>query len=222
MSVAPTAADRKWRAFAKAKIAAKGRSLVLRIPTRIEIQSGPDAGRVVESPLSTKNLLVDADTAAGAGTLSLRGEGVRGLLVAGDRLVFASHTQVYEVTDGPYVADGDALANVSISPPLVEDVAADEAVTVSFNGTDVPIKGLVVGAKWVMVDRQLTRIGDERFLVSNLALEEKGVNPTPDALQGQQLFLGDSDAARRATILDVEPIASGELDAASYLSVKAA
>lgn len=214
MTVVATATDRSARSLAKRALAKKGRSLVLRQRVRVEVETGPTAGSVATSPLSTRSLRAVGALAAGAALVSLDAAALTGLLVAGDRLVFAGHSQVYVVTGGPYAAAGNAVANVAITPALAANVADDEAVTASFTGTDKPIKGLVTRARQRMVDGTLTRVGDWDVLVAQLALDEAGIVPK----RGDELFLGaDVETAARATVVELEPVPSGELDAAVYL-----
>lgn len=209
MTVTPTATDRRARALAKRLIAKQGRTLVLRRPTRVEIKTGPSAGTVTSSPLSTSALVLDGAHPLGASVLDLRAASVTGLLVAGDRLTIAGTT--YTVTGGPHAAASNALVSVAISPALAAGASDGDAVAVVFTGTDATIKGVVSEISRGLIDGQLTKAGDLQVLVSAQALDEAGLEILPE----HDLFLGaDVGTADLAEIVLVSPIASGEQDAA--------
>lgn len=69
-----------------------------------------------------------------AGTSSIPIDGwtfsITGILKAGDILKFANHTKVYMVEDDVN-SDGAGLANISITPPLIEALIDNEAVTIN-------------------------------------------------------------------------------------------
>jgi hypothetical protein len=203
---------RAW-SLAERSIAAKGEPIVLRQRARVEYTTGPTAGSASTSPLSTATLAAVGAHLAGVSLVTLDAALVTGLLVAGDRLTFAGHSQVYVVTGGPYAAAGNTLANVAITPALVENVANDEAVRVEFTGTDAELLGLFTRTKLQMVDGTLTRVGDYRVLVAQLSLDEAGVTPA----RGDELFRGTVAGGRRMTIVELEPLVS---DAAVYLIAK--
>lgn len=207
------------RSSAKRAIAREGEDLVLRQPVRIEYRTGANLGTVASSPISTASLLAVGAFLAGVSVVTLDAAAVTGLLVAGDRLVFAGHSQVYVVTGGPYAAAANVLASVSITPALVSNVADNEAVAVSFNGTDKAIKGYVSEAKTQFVDGTLSRVGDYDVLVAPLALEEEGIT----IVEENDLFLGASVAtAKRAEILKIVPIRKRGEDVLIRLAVKVA
>jgi len=217
MTVTATPTDVRARALAARMLAAKGRTLLLRQPTRVEIPSGPDAGLVVESPLSTRMLRALGAFTAGASVLSLDADVVKGLLVAGDKFTVAGNAQVYTVTGGPYAANGNILASVAFTPALVANVADNAAVTVSFDGTDTLLKGYPENRE-EMVAGKLTLLATWQVLVAQSALDDAGVVVSP----GDILFDGDSDSAQRGRVLGRKRIASGELDAAITLLLEAA
>lgn len=203
---------RAW-SLAEQSIAAKGEAFVLRQRARLEVTTGPTAGSVEVSPLSTSALAAVGAHLAGVSSVTLDAATVTGLLVAGDTLTFAGHDEVYTVTGGPYVAAGNALAAVAISPALAENVADNEGVTVAFDGTDAELLGLFTASKLRLVDGTLTRVGDFRVLVAQLSLDDAGVTPA----RGDEIFRGTVAGGRRMTIVEIEPLVS---EAAVYLVVR--
>lgn len=147
MTVTPTSFDSAFGDLAREMIAESGRSLLLRQPTRVESQSGSNAGAVVSSPLSESLLAVvgdeypafeetaiaaAADSAAGGEQLSLRFPAYGpGWLVPGDELEIAGHSEVYVVTGGIFSLNEDAtdLESVTITPALEFAVEEDEPIT---------------------------------------------------------------------------------------------
>ena len=211
MTVAPTDFDLAFGEMAQQMIAEAGRSLLLRQPTRVEVQSGATAGAVAESPLSSAALTVDGDHLAGVSVVDLSAVGVTGLLVAGDVLTIGGVE--YTVTGGPYAVAADAIANVSITPALDADADDGVAAAVDFAGTFTAIKGVVTQTEKRLIDAGVAKVGDQTVLVSRAALEAAGVTIT----EGDELHLGPATTDRLALIAKVLPIASGELDAAFSL-----
>lgn len=149
MTVTPTSFDSAFGDLAREMIAESGRSLLLRQPTRVESQSGSDAGAVVSSPLSSELLVVvgsdypafeetaltaAAASPAGSEEVSLRFSAyAAGFLVPGDELTIAGHSAAYVVSGAIYSLNEDAsvLDAVAISPALELAIAEDEAITLS-------------------------------------------------------------------------------------------
>lgn len=212
-SVNATTFSRQWESARRA-IAAKGEPIVVRHRTAVETKTGPNAGVVSRSPLSTASLLASGAFLAGVSVVNLDADVLTGLLVANDTLLFAGHSQVYTVTGGPYGAAGHAVTGVGISPVLAENVADNEAVSVTFAATDFALVGLFTRSKMRMVDGQLTRVGDYRIFVSQKAIDAAGVVPE----RGDEVYRGATVAAgRKMAIVDLEPIVS---EAAVYLVVE--
>lgn len=211
MTIANATTFKSAWSLAERMLAAKGEPIVLRHRTRYVIRTGPEAGKAETSPLSTSSLLATGAHLAGVSAVSLDAPGLTGLLVAGDKLRFAGHSQVYTVTGGPYVAFGGSIFGAAITPALAANVADNEAVTVTFAGTDVALRGLFTRSKLQMVDGALTRVGDYRILVAQRPLDAASVAPE----RGDELYRGATVAAgRRMTIVELEPIVS---EAAVYL-----
>ena len=211
MTVTPTDFDAAFGDLAQEMIAESGRSLLLRQPTRVESQSGTDAGSAVLSPLTSSALTVDGAHLAGASVVDLNAAGVTGLLVVGDVLTIGGVE--YTVTGGPYAVATDAIANVGIAPALEADAADEDPVTVAFDGTLTPIKGAVTAASKRLLDAGVAQVGDFEVLVSRAALEALGVT----IVQGDELHFGPTVSDRLAMVERILPIASGELDAAFSL-----
>lgn len=205
-----TATDRSARALALRLIRTKGRTLILRRSARQEVKTGATAGTVASSPLSTSALLVNGTAALGATAISLDAAAATGLLLAGDFLAIAGHSQVYTVTGGPYAASGNALGPVTFTPALSAEAANNTAVAVTFSGTDSTIKGAVSAVSKALLAAGLAQVGDVQILVAQKALDDASLT----IVQGHEIFLGDSTSAPRYTVLRVEPIPSGEQDAA--------
>lgn len=149
MTVTPTSFDSAFGDLAREMIAENGRSLLLRQPTRVESQSGENAGAVVSSPLSESLLAVvgdeypafeetaiaaAAEAAAGGEAISLRFPVYgSGWLVPGDELTIAGHSEAYVVTGGIFSLNENAtvLESVTITPALEFAVSEDEPITLS-------------------------------------------------------------------------------------------
>lgn len=214
MSVSPTSVDTKARAKAESAISRYGRTLVLRKPIRTEILTGANAGKVAASPLSTSSVLADGTLASGSPTVGLRAAVLTGLLVAGDTIVFDSHSTVYTVTGGPYAAASNAVAAASVTPNLSEEVPDGTPATITFAGTDSTIKGVCSQIDYRFVDGEKTKAGDWQILVASKFLDDLGVSVE----EGDDLFLGDNPStARVAEIVKTSAIPSGEQDAAVWL-----
>jgi len=217
--VRPTALDRSARAMAERTIAKRGRTLVLRRPT-----TQPTAGgSVLTSPLSTAALLINGSAVAGSAVLGLRAASVSGLLVSGDVLRIAGDPTVYRVAGGPYAASGNALSGVGITPVLAADVADGAGVTVTFAGTDTPIKAVVDTYDLRLVGKGGIESGDFRVIAAARPLERLGIDrSSTDRFPHWTLFNGPSAAHPRLAIQDANFIPSGELDAAVEIQARAA
>lgn len=185
-----------------------GRTLILSRPTRVEIQTGENAGDSVSTPLSSASLTVSGAHLAGASAVDLGAAGVTGLLVAGDALTIDGED--YTVTGGPYQVAAGVIENVGISPVLAGDVSNGEAVTVTFSGSQTEITGFVTEVNRRYVDGDVVKTGDFEIYVSRVALEALGVTIE----EGHEIYFGDTTSAPLALVLKVIPIPSGELDAA--------
>ncbi len=153
MTVSPTNFDVDFGELAEEMIRENGRSLLLRQPTRVELQSGSNAGAVTSSPLSSNllltqgaeypafaelNLTAAAAAAAGATVLSLDfGSYQAGYLVPGDELAIAGHASSYVVTGDIYSLgeDQSVLAGVAITPQLELPLSIGEAISATYAPT---------------------------------------------------------------------------------------
>lgn len=151
MTVTPTSFDSAFGDLAREMIAESGRSLLLRQPTRVESQSGEDAGAVLSSPLSWSSLYttgrtyeafvetsptIGASASAGATSIAVDfGVNQSGYLVPGDSFEIAGHPEPYVVV-GDIYALGDeqtVFSSVSISPPLSSAVTAGETLAATYS-----------------------------------------------------------------------------------------
>jgi hypothetical protein len=82
--------------------------------------------------VGTGTPLVDGAHTAGDSTINIDGWTASqiGIMKAGDILLFASHSKVYMATADADSAAGGGLATIPIEPPLIENLANNEAVTI--------------------------------------------------------------------------------------------
>jgi hypothetical protein len=213
----PTKADVSFGKLALKMIAKAGRTMILRQPTTVELQTGPTAGASVSSPLSSSALTLDGDHSLGETVVDLTATGVTGLLVPGDTLTMGgvAHT-VTGSAGASWAVVANAIAAVTITPALPADLPDGTAVTVAFTGTFTTFKGFVTEAKKGLRDPTmssgsgLAKMGDFEIYVSRIALEQLGVMIE----EADEIHFGDTTAAQLALVLKVDPIPSGEQDAA--------
>lgn len=129
MTITPTDFDVDFGELSEEMIRENGRSLLLRQPTRVESQSGADAGAVVSSPLSSGDVSLLGFHLAGSSTVNIASGDATGLIVEGDLLLIAGET--YAVTGGPYaVAYLVALSNPAVT--VGDDEVSAGAASLSF------------------------------------------------------------------------------------------
>lgn len=221
--VTATLLDTRLRAMSSSLIGRMGRTLTLRKATKVT-GSGSALGSVASSPLSSKSLAAPSGASMGAGVIALQAAGLTGLLVAGDKLLIAGIAQLFTVTGGPYQPDGTGLlASVSITPALPSNVSASTAVAVTFSGTDYTLKGAVSTFSLSLVgtpsgDGQI-EAGDAQIVIAQQDLDALGIVVTTK----DEIYYGpDPSTAKRAAVIAVSSLPSGELDAAVQVHARVA
>lgn len=114
-----------------------GQSVVIR---RVTAASGVPSANPTTNPASTASLLVNGAVIAGVSLVALDASAVTGRLLAGDKLKFAGHSQIYTATNN-VTASGNAFAGVGITPALQSGIADNEACTVTY-AADQIVKGV--------------------------------------------------------------------------------
>lgn len=217
MTVTPTSFDSAFGDLAREMIAENGRSLLLRQPTRVESQSGENAGAVVSSPLSVVYGTTVGDASVDDESISLSVPGVTGLLAFGDRIYIVGQGLRYTYQGDAIGPESDLLEDLEISPPLSEAVPDGTYIEFEFAGTFTAIKGVVSSVSHRWIASGVAKIGDLQVLVSRAALDAAGVT----LAVGDELHLGATTTAPLYAIEAVLPLASGELDAACTVIARA-
>ena len=147
--------DDRFRARTNRLISRTGKVITYRRITKV---AGPNPAI---NPPSTGSLQAAAIALTGDTTISLTSPSVSGRLVAGDKLIIAG--AVYTLT-GAVTAVGNVFPGLAFTPALAADVAAGDAVSVTFSA-DVLVTARISGFSENMMGGTLVQIGDFNVVI---------------------------------------------------------